>query len=221
MRENEGHTETVRRPNKPNRLTFPSNEHIMIMPNTSSSSTCAMWNIFLLILLLGLDCHCLDAGIGGPNTKSAKVQVEDYIVMQIEMAWGMKEMSRYKSHRGDWPTRSASSFESNDDHDDEDLVAISRAKNEAKEKETSFLKVANGQVPKKQDETIVQVERAQQLRRGRDQSEPIDTGFHTDNNMEEEAPSLDAIDAEMALILECNYAARTVEEYWDTLVAMF
>lgn len=32
---------------------------------------------------------------------------EDVQVMQTEMAWGVQEMMRYKSIRGNWPVRSA------------------------------------------------------------------------------------------------------------------
>jgi hypothetical protein len=166
----------------------------MTMPTTPGS--CVIWNITLLLLLfIGRHCHYVEAVIRGPNTstKSDEIQVEDYIVMQMEMAWGMKEMSRYRSHRGDWPTRSASSLESNAEQDEEDRVAAESW-------------------------------RAQQLRRGSGQGEHAgnrDYGFHTDDSVEEEVPSMGEIDEEMAWILEAKHAARTVEDYWDALVAMF
>ena len=46
---------------------------------------------------------------------------EDVQVMQTEMAWGVQEMRRYKSIRGDWPVRSALTGQKPADDDESSL----------------------------------------------------------------------------------------------------
>lgn len=121
-----------------------------------------------------------------------EIQVEDYIVMQMEMAWGMKEMARYKNHKGEWPTRSISNFQ--DEEETQPAQSLQQSAELQQEEQST---------PQQQEST-----EEQRLRGNQNDTSPQD-------------PPLGEIDDEMAMILATKNAARTVEEYWDSLVAMF
>lgn len=59
--------------------------------------------------------------VRGALKAAIKHDYEDVVVMQTEMAWGAKEMNRYKSIKGEWPVRS--SIDDKDTNDDEDEAA--------------------------------------------------------------------------------------------------
>ena len=69
----------------------------------------------MLLVVLGLCSHHqsgVDAFRQEPSDSVRQgirtaIADEDVMVMQAEMAWGATEMKRYKTLRGDWPTRSA------------------------------------------------------------------------------------------------------------------
>jgi hypothetical protein len=41
----------------------------------------------------------------GITEKPADLEYEDFVVMQAEISWGIKEMNRYKECTGNWPIR--------------------------------------------------------------------------------------------------------------------
>ncbi|CAB9518675.1 expressed unknown protein [Seminavis robusta] len=187
-------------------------------------------SFFLVVALFGSQQHHFANAsmIRGPkSSKNDEVQVEDYIVMQMEMAWGMKEMSRYMTHRGQWPTRSSSaSFDSDEEEgEDDDLLAIIQARNEAKEAAAKARQEEMAARQKQQQEQQQPKEQQQEqdgsrLRRHNQSEIEEDQGFHTTGSSVDDEDGW-LIDEEMELILEARAAARTVEEYWDTLVTMF
>ena len=173
-----------------------------------------------------------------------QLQEEDFVVMQMEIAWGVNEMHRYKKRHGDYPTRSESSFsamttsdgagfadeslieedyldslgDDNINEDDLDMlygeeqIATSVATKSVYRDESSDVTTA---APPDSEANI-----SSGLRRGiRSQGGAFsqEGSIARSNN-----PSTHAEDLpdELALLLGTK-TARTVEEYWDSLVAMF
>jgi hypothetical protein len=139
------------------------------------------------------------------GSKDDTVQVEDYIVMQMEMAWGVKEMSRYKKHRGEWPTRSSSNYDDTDETD-EFLAEIQRQQEEktkgVRGRPEAIDKLEAGEGEEEQGSALNQTEQV--------------------NNDSGEQLFLDnEVDDDMVMLLRAKNAARTVEEYWNTLVSLF
>ena len=58
--------------------------------------------------------------VRGALKAAIKQDYEDGVVMQTEMAWGAKEMNRYKSIKGEWPVRSSVSGDDNDEDEEEE-----------------------------------------------------------------------------------------------------
>jgi len=183
------------------------------------------------------------------NSISANMmQAEDYIIMQMEMQWGMNEMHRYKSHRGEYPTRTASSLSLDDqqqpqqiEQDDggesdylDDLPSPFTSGADAKggvyvasSLPASPLQVHETPLPPGDAKNVVQrpsggTRKGSSIRDAGDEIIISSTGTdesdadHNDTNVivEEDIPD------ELALILGAK-TARTVEEYWDSLVSMF
>merc|ERR1719491_1041732 len=96
-------------------------KHATQKPTTTTTiimTTYTHLTILLLCLLLQYSTAAAPSKLRGAD----QIQLEDYIIMENEMAWGMKEMARYKYHRGEWPTRSTSSFEEEETQQPEQLA---------------------------------------------------------------------------------------------------
>lgn len=140
-----------------------------------------------------------------------EVQAEDYIVMQMEIAWGMKEMKRYRSHRGDFPTR--------EDSKDPTLRAKSNSKR-SREETSNFDRVneqlhatfrgkAHEEEPGAHEEVV-------------SPSSNKTDGYEYGTKLKQPGATKDVdVNDTINLLLDTKTAVRTVGEYWNFLISMF
>ena len=79
--------------------------------------TCCRVPLVLCFILMISDTKAAEARTSWNNQnpgirggEQQQLQEEDFVIMQMEIAWGVNEMHRYKKRHGDYPTRSESSF---------------------------------------------------------------------------------------------------------------
>ena len=135
------------------------------------------------------------------------IQAEDYIVMQMEIEWGMKEMRRYRSHKGDFPTRQES-------------------KPSASKRGRSHNKMSSGEQSKpdwfkKSSNTSLQSETVTE-NQGFHKAGASPPSKRTEGSTRLKRATTDVdVNDTMNLAIDLKAAIRTVEDYWNFLISMF
>ena len=149
---------------------------------------------------------------GGRDCSIDEVQAEDYVVMQMEIAWGMKEMKRYRTHRGDFPTREDSTKQPK-------LRASTRSNNKiSREEASNFVEIHEQPHPTSHETNNEEAP-------GVSEAANIPPNNKTDGSVTrlKQARATKDVDVNdtINLLLDTTTAIRTVGDYWDFLVSMF